>query len=115
MAQSCPPIHIAVTDVTLWPVGSGGAAGRTQGVLEGSRHQRGVSVEEAERMVLGVFQHEAQAEAVVAHVLRMQRHLVEDIPKLSSLHAAHQHQPETQTAHAQDSANQSRPTQQVNS
>lgn len=70
---------------------------RTECVFEGPGDKRRVAVEQAERVVLGVLQHEAQAEAVMATVLRVQRHLAEDVPQLSSLHSAHQHQPKTHT------------------
>lgn len=70
---------------------------RTECVFEGPGDERRVAVEQAERVVLGVLQHEAQAEAVMATVLRVQCHLAEDVPQLSSLHSAHQHQPKTHT------------------
>lgn len=65
----------------------------TKRVLETDRHKGVVPVQDTQGVAIRVLQHEAEAEAMMAHILGVHGNLVENIPELGFIDIFHYHYP----------------------
>lgn len=63
----------------------------TKGMLETARHKGIVPVQDTQRMIVWVLQHQAEAETMVTDILRLHSDLVEDVPQLRFTDIFHHH------------------------
>lgn len=66
----------------------------TKGMLKAAGHEGVVSIQDAQGVVLGVLQHQAETEAVVPHLLGVHGDLVEHVPEVGPADILHHHYPE---------------------
>lgn len=60
-------------------------------MLETARHKGIVPIEDTQHVIVRIFQHQAETEAMVTDILRLHSDLIEDVPQLGLIDIFHHH------------------------